>query len=130
MGLSGCCQQCLWLADQCCIGCHCCERWVECEISEVAVEAYRQSVAIGTWHYVNQDRRQAAWVHASAEKLSQAHLVDHMLLQCGELASSKGFGDTESGAGELTWVQEQSVSGACVPCPFAHAVHQLAAAAA
>ncbi len=44
--------------------------------------------------------------------------------------SSKAFGDTQPGAGGLTWVQEQSVSGACVPCPFAHAMHQLVAAAA
>ncbi len=79
---------------------------------------------------MNQDSRQAAWVHASAEKLSQAHVVDHMTLQCGELASSKGCGSTESGAGGLTWVQEQSVSGAGVPCPVAHAMFELAAAAA
>ena len=74
---------------------------------------------------MNQDSRQAAWVHASAEKLSQTN--DAAVWQNGQ---QQGLGDAEFGAGGLTWGQEQSVSGACVPCLFARAVHQLAAAAA
>ena len=53
------------------------------------MEAYRQSVATGIWHYVKQDSRQAAWVHASAENLSQAHLVDHMMLQCAKWTAAR-----------------------------------------